>query len=171
MHSTASGQLHALFKEDWEWSLREYPEYATYVGDSRYNDRLTDLSAAAIDRAKAHEREMLVRIQGVERQQLAGQDVISYDLFLLDKQRNVEAQRFPLELMLMTQMDGPQIGFGQLVASMPFDTVDDYDNYVKRLRALPQYLDQAMELMHRGIDAGWTPPGVPRSARPRSTCS
>lgn len=40
--------------EDWEWALREFPESATYLGDNRYNDRLTDPSMPAIERRKAH---------------------------------------------------------------------------------------------------------------------
>ena len=39
----ASKRLHALFAEDWQWFLEQYPEAATLLGDNRYNDRLTDL--------------------------------------------------------------------------------------------------------------------------------
>ncbi len=41
-----AAKLLALFDEEWQWTLREYPEFATGVGDDRYNDKLTDLSAA-----------------------------------------------------------------------------------------------------------------------------
>src|SRR5262245_66446468 len=40
----------ALYGEVWEWSLREFPEIATLVGDPRYRDRLADQSAAAVER-------------------------------------------------------------------------------------------------------------------------
>ncbi|HSC97896.1 MAG TPA: hypothetical protein VLI21_03260, partial [Casimicrobiaceae bacterium] len=43
-------RLHALFDEYWAWTKRESPEFATLLGDDRYNDRLTDLSPAAIAR-------------------------------------------------------------------------------------------------------------------------
>src|SRR2546422_6672705 len=92
--NAAAKKLHELFDEDWQWGLREYPESATLLGDNRYNDRLTDLSPEAIERGKAHEREMLDRIQKIDRSRLSGQDVISYDLFLRDKKLNVEGQRF-----------------------------------------------------------------------------
>src|SRR5918999_6530309 len=81
--NTAAQKLHALFEEDWQWVLRQYPESATWLGDNRYNDRLTDLSPEAIERRKAHEREMLTRIQRIDPKQFSGQDAISYDLFLL----------------------------------------------------------------------------------------
>ncbi len=164
--STNSTELHDLFKEDWEWFLREYPEYATHLGDPRYNGRLTDFSPEAIDRGKAHEREMLGRVQTIDRGRLAGQDVISCDLFLLDKQTNVDSQQFPIELMPVTQMDGPHLSFGHLVASMPFENVGDYENYVERLKGYPHYLKQNIYLMQRGLERGWTPAAVPMRSVP-----
>ena len=43
-----SRKLHALFDARWEVQMRTYPEWATYVGDSRYGDRLYDASPAAV---------------------------------------------------------------------------------------------------------------------------
>src|SRR5512135_3263392 len=40
----ASAQLHALFDEDWSWTLQHDPEFATYYGEHRYDDRLDDHS-------------------------------------------------------------------------------------------------------------------------------
>src|SRR5215217_9015435 len=101
--SDAARKLHDLFKEDWQWALEQFPEGATLLGDNRYNDRLTDLSPEAIERRKAHDREALARIQNINRAELAGQDVISYDLFLLDKKLSLEGSQFPTELMPMDQ--------------------------------------------------------------------
>ena len=41
-----------------KWTLREFPEFATNVGDNHYNDKLTDLSAPAMERRKGHDRAM-----------------------------------------------------------------------------------------------------------------
>jgi hypothetical protein len=43
---TATEQLRSFFAAEWEYQLREHPEYATYVGDAGYNDRLSDQSPA-----------------------------------------------------------------------------------------------------------------------------
>src|SRR5205085_9650275 len=116
----AAKKLRALFDEDWQWGLKQFPESATLLGDNRYNNRLTDYSPEAIARYKAHDREMLDRIQKLDRTRLSGQDVISYDLFLRDKQLNVEGARFPTEFMPIDQMNGVQITFGQLATNTPF---------------------------------------------------
>ena len=47
---TESEKLHNLFNDFWEWGLQEFPTRATYLGDYRYNDQLTDMSLASIQR-------------------------------------------------------------------------------------------------------------------------
>ena len=86
--------LHDLFKEDWEWQLKEFPEMATRQGDNRYNDKLTDISVEAIEKRKTHDQEMLTKIQTIDRSKLIGQDAISFDLFLRDKQIALDGHRF-----------------------------------------------------------------------------
>ncbi len=159
-------KLHALFKEDWERVLEEFPEAATLLGDHRYNNRLTDYSAEAIERRKAHERNMLDRIQKIDRSRLTGQDVISYDLFLRDKQLSVEGQRYPTELMPINQMGGPHLGFTQLATTSPFRSAKDYENYLARLAAFPRQVDQLIALMKRGIETKWIPAAVPLRSVP-----
>lgn len=157
----SSKKLHALFDEDWQWNLEQYPEGATLYGDNRYNDRLTDFSPEAIELRKAHERAMLDRIQKIDRSRLEGQDLISYDLFLLDKKLNVEGQRFPAELMPIDQMNGVHLAFGQLITNTPFRSAKDYENYLARLAAFPKQIDQLIALMKRGIETRWVQPPVP----------
>ncbi|MFY9608325.1 MAG: DUF885 domain-containing protein [Blastocatellia bacterium] len=157
----SSKKLHALFDEDWQWNLEQYPEGATLYGDNRFNDRLTDFSPEAVERRKAHERAMLDRIQKIDRSRLKGQDLISYDLFLLDKKLNVEGQRFPAELMPIDQMNGVHLTFGQLITNTPFRNTKDYENYLARLAAFPKQIDQLIELMKRGIETRWVQPPVP----------
>jgi uncharacterized protein (DUF885 family) len=155
-----------LFDEDWQWSLREFPEAATLIGDNHYNDRLTDYSPDAIAGRKSHEREMLARIKKIDRSKLTSQDVISYDLFLRDKELNVEGSRFPFEYMPIDQMNGVQIIFGQVVGSTPFRNVSDYHNYIARLSAFPKQIEQLIALMKRGIETKWLPPAVPMRSVP-----
>ncbi len=159
--NATSKKLRQLFDQDWQWRLEQYPESATLAGDNRFNHRLTDLSFEATEQRKTHEREMLDRIRKINRAALAGQDRISYDLFLRDKTLAVEGQRFPSELAPINQMQGLQIEFPQLMGAMPLATLKDYENYLARLAAFPRYIDQTIALMKRGVDVKWTPPALP----------
>ena len=166
-------KLHKLFDDEWQWKLREYPEIATRTGDSRYNDKLTDLSAGAMESRKAHARDALKRIREIDRASLTGQDVLSYDMFLRDAQLAEALERFPAgvipiggflapyEWMPVTQMSGVHISISELPRLAPLRSIKDYDNFLARLAAYPRQVDQVIELMKRGMAAGWTPPAVP----------
>ncbi len=164
--ATPTTVLRALLAEDWEFRLREYPEFATFLGDNRYGDRLTDLSREAIARRQAHDRAMLERVKAIRPTGLNPQDALSRELFLWEKTRDTNGQRFPGEVFAIDQLDGLQVGFPQLVAAMPYRNSRDYDAWLARLRGFPRYADQVIALLQNGIDRGWTQPPGPLSSIP-----
>jgi uncharacterized protein (DUF885 family) len=164
---TPAGQARALFDNDWQWRLRHQPEYATTIGDHRYDSLLSDASLAARWEANAHDKRMFEAIRRIDRNQLQGQDRISYDLFVDDKQRRIAvAELCPVDPEPISTQDGIHIRLPQLVAQMPFDTEDDYRNYIDRLAALPEHVDGLIEQMREGMRTGWTEPKATLRALP-----
>ncbi len=157
--SPASRALHALFADEWERGLRESPETASYQGDTRFDDRWSDLSLAAIAARDAGDRAALQRLHAIDRAALSPADQLHYDTFEWQLQRTVERQRFREHLMPVTQQGGPQRAAG-IAEVMPFDTVADYRRYLARMGALPVLVDQSIALMQEGLKAGLVPPRV-----------
>jgi len=165
--ATPQQQLNVLFDSDWQWSMRHAPEAATAVGDNRYNDRLSDVSLAASLAGNAHQEQMLVQAKRIDRSKLSGQDLLSYDLFIYEKQKNIQAAKFyPYNPEPISQLSGVQFEFPQLVAQTPFKTAKDYRNYLGRLRALPKYVDGVIAQLQQGVKAGWVAPKVTMSVVP-----
>jgi len=73
-------QLKTALDEEWEYSLRTHPEFATYVGDSRYNDKLSDLSAEAVARELKHAKEALQRIEAIDTSGFPEQEKLNQQL-------------------------------------------------------------------------------------------
>jgi uncharacterized protein (DUF885 family) len=159
--AAAAKELAKFFDEEWEYGLREYPERATYLGDSRYNDRLTDLSFEAIDRRNKHDKEALARVKRVDRDLLSEDDRLSYDLYVRRLETAIEGQRFATELMPINQQDGLHKDFAILSTVTTLRTVKDYRDYLARLSAFPKQVDQTIALMERGREKGWIHPAVP----------
>ena len=168
---TVPDKARALFAEYYEWQLRERPTYATALGDHRYDDRLPDYSETAITRRKAAVVDFARELTGIDRNALAGQDRISYDVLavlLENEQRSAavfaEPDAVGADLWLsVTQYSGPQIGFPglpQLVRISRFESVPDYENYVKRLSAVPVLLEQLQAGLRRAMARGRLPPRV-----------
>jgi uncharacterized protein (DUF885 family) len=167
----AADQAQALFERDWQWRLKHQPEFATNVGDHRYDALLADTSLAEQTAVIEHARRMLDLARQIDRTQLAGQDRLSWDLFTGDQERILARAAFvAFDPQPVSAQDGLQIRFPQLVAQMPFFTEDDYRNYIARLNALPRHVDGIIEQMREGVRTGWTAPkaimaGLPAQLR------
>jgi len=153
--------LRTLVEEYWQWRLKEFPEQATWLGDHRYDNRLADLSPAAIERRKGEVRRMLARARAIDAARLTGQNALTHALFVWELDLAVAGHRFPSEVMILDQLDGPQLSFAQLSSVTPFRTVADYDAYLARLGAYPRYIEQVTALLRRGIEIGWVQPNGP----------
>jgi len=155
----AARALHALFADEWERMLRESPETASYQGDTRYDDRWSDLSAAAIAATEAGDRAALAKLRRIERHALTPDDRLSYDTFAWQLERRIEGQRFREYLEPINQRTGVQLA-SDIAEIMPFDKAADYRRYLARLAALPRLVDQVIELMRDGLRAGRVTPRV-----------
>lgn len=156
---SAEQQARALFACDWQWRLQNQPELATTVGDYRYDAALSDTSLAASRAATAHDRKMLDQARLIERERLAGQDRLSYDLFVEQKEHSLKAAGFyPYILQPLSAQDGIHLNFPRLVAQMPFATETDYRNYLARIDALPAHIDGLIEQMRESMRSGWVAP-------------
>jgi uncharacterized protein (DUF885 family) len=153
-------RFHALLDAEWEWQMREQPIFATLVGDPRYDDKLEDVSFAAIERRKAHARDLLVRVQKIARARLSAADRLSYDLFLRDAQLDVEGQRFAEELLQLTQLGGVHSLLAELALAIPRRNAQDLDHFLARIDAFPQLVEQHLALLRKGLEQGITPPQV-----------
>ncbi|MDC0713857.1 DUF885 domain-containing protein [Stigmatella sp. ncwal1] len=158
--SAEDARFTALLEEDWERNLREYPTMATYVGDLRYNDRLTDESFEAIARRKQELQALSGRLKTVDRSRLSAAHQLNYDLFLRNVASGLEGQRFPEEYLPISQLGGVHDQMAELAQIAPKRTVKDIQDFVKRLRAVPLMVDQSIALMRKGLEAGVTPPRV-----------
>src|SRR5258707_1167419 len=79
-HAWAAPPVQALFDAHWEEALRLFPEFATFVGDHRYGDRLTDRSTQGIEREESYWRSLQEKVRAVDRGSLSPGDRVSVDL-------------------------------------------------------------------------------------------
>ncbi|TMH12059.1 MAG: DUF885 domain-containing protein [Betaproteobacteria bacterium] len=162
----ANKTLQALFEREFRYELKESPEYATFVGVDDYNDRLSDRSPAAIARRKAHVKALIGELQGFDPRRLNSQDRVSHALMLrnlrLTDAVNALYGALPFNglggWLVVAPIAGPQHSLAALAKASPFRHARDYDNYLKRLAAVPLAFEQLTALMRAGMQSGWMPP-------------
>ncbi|GAB3370491.1 DUF885 domain-containing protein [Massilia agri] len=158
---TASLEARRLFEREWQWQLRRQPEYATAIGEHRYDAILSDTSLEARSAMLEHARQALLDARGIDRSQLAEEEQLSLDLFIAARERQLAAGAFTaFDPQPISAWDGLQLRLPRLVAQMPFMSEADYRNYLGRVDALPAHVDGLIEQMRAGMRAGWTVPKV-----------
>jgi len=77
----SSAMLRQMAHEYYEWEAQEYPVGSSDQGLHTWDDRLTDFSAAAIERRRGHVHELLERVRAMQTDGWAKEDRIDRILF------------------------------------------------------------------------------------------
>ncbi|HXV81550.1 MAG TPA: DUF885 domain-containing protein [Candidatus Binatia bacterium] len=147
----ATKALHDLFAAEWDYQLEQYPTWASRLGDRRWNDRWGDESLDAIDRRNRHYIDVLRQLESIKTEDLSPADRLNYELFQKDYQNEIEEHRYGWHLLPLNQLGGVQTA-DELADALRFETLQDYDDWLARLRALPEYIEQTTALMRAGIE-------------------
>jgi uncharacterized protein (DUF885 family) len=156
--ASRSRQLSHLFDDIWQDKLKHEPEYATYLGDKRYDAELSDLSPRAVNDALARGRGFIERLSAIDTTGLPHQEQLSAELMMRSLIEDQEGARFKEWEMPINQYEGLQLDLPQLAEHTTFDNADDYDNYVARLGKMPLAFTQTMTNMQSGLNDHRTPP-------------
>ena len=155
---TRRAELKRFLNEDWEYSLRTYPELATNVGDNRYNDRLSDYSDKAIADDLEYTRQTLKRFESLDVTGFPEQERLNHALMVRIMRDSLESARFKDWEMPATQFGGIHLQYASLSSDVPFHNVKDYENYLARLHQIPRVLDQTVGHMRDGLHDNRMPP-------------
>lgn len=158
--------LHAIFDREFQNRIDESPEHATFLGIEGHNDRLADRSPAAVARRKAHTRQVIGELERLDPAKLSAQDRLSREMMLDNLRLDAEEDALYGELPFgardsfapVLPTGGPHRLLATLAKAAPFRHVRDYEDYLKRLEAVPRSLAQAMATMRAGMKSGWMPP-------------
>ena len=141
----------AVFEEQYETDLRNFPERATAYGDYRYNDKLAEYSLAAIGERHKTDVAFVARLEAIGTEGFSDQDRLSHDLLLrVLKQRITDFDLKEYE-MPINQQNGVHTGLADLPLSVPFDSVKHYEDYIARLHQIPRVLSQTTEVLRAGL--------------------
>ena len=150
--------LNSLLAEQWEYKLRASPEFASMLGDKRYNDKLSDFSQAAIEADQKADADYLKRFSAIDSTGFSVQEKLNKDLMIQQLKSSVASVRFKDWQMPVLQNSGIHLNTPELVAMLSFVSVKDYDDYVARLNALPKAFDETMIQMQNGVKNKLMPP-------------
>ncbi len=155
---TRSKALSALLAEIWEDTLKHAPEFASSLGDKRYDDQLSDYSVTEVNASLSRGLGFIQRLGAIDTTGLTSQERLSSTLMmrsLIDQQQGAQFKEWQ---MPVNQFNGLHTSLPMLVAQLSFDGVKDYDNYIARLKKIPTAFAQVRTNMELGMEARRVPP-------------
>ncbi len=135
---TDSERFSEIVDLTYEYTMLSFPEFATYLGDPRGQDRWSDQSEAMILQRQKDDKLLLKALDNIKREKLTSSEQVSYDL-LYDRQKlDIEGHQFPNEMMPINQMGGVQQNIARMMAITRPKNADDYANMIARLNKTPR---------------------------------
>jgi uncharacterized protein (DUF885 family) len=153
-----SAELSALFAQIWQDTLKHSPEFASSLGDKRYDDQLTDYSTQEVNASLARGRGYIEKLSLIDTTGLPEQEQLSAELMLRSLIDEQEGAKFKEWEMPVNQFNGFHTDLPQLATHLQFDEAKDYDDYIARLKKVPTAFSQIMTNMELGIEDGRVPP-------------
>jgi uncharacterized protein (DUF885 family) len=141
----------ALFEEQYESDLRNFPERATAYGDYRYNDKLAEYSLDAIAQRHKTDEAFLTQLEAIPSTGFSDQDQLSHDLLVRVLQQRIADFGLKEYEMPINQQNGIHTSLADLPLSVPFDSVKHYEDYIARLHQIPRALSQTAEVLRAGM--------------------
>ena len=141
-----------------EEKLKLFPMEATFSGDNRYNDYLpNNLSQEFRDQLSDYYSSYKAALENYTKDSLSESQQLSYDVLKWECQINLDDLKYPMYLMPINQMWTLNLVFGQFASgssAQPFNTVEDYTNWLKRVDDYIAWGDTAVANMKKGIEQG-----------------
>ena len=163
-HKKDQNKISQVFDSYWEEHSRLFPLDATQQGDNRYNDLLPNDQTAEYRKVlRDYYNDYLNRLSKFDRKSLSDSDRVSYDIFKYEMEMQLEGLTTDMYQIPFQQFWGLPLTMAQLGAGeqfQPFKTVQDYENWIKRVEGFSRWTDSAIENFRAGMKSGVVLPKI-----------
>ncbi|MBY6094727.1 DUF885 domain-containing protein [Ferrimonas balearica] len=157
-------QYHALAEQYFQDLIALNPVMATYVGVHRYNNLLANnLSDEYLKSRHELNTRYLKQLMKLDWDQLDDADRLSAQVLKYELETALVAETFPSRFLPMNQFYSRVISFVQLgsgESAQPFNTVEDYDNFIGRINDFSGWVDSAIARMEEGSESNVVLPRI-----------
>lgn len=161
----AGAVVRELSAKWWEMLMERSPEWATAVGDHRYDDRLSARGPAARAawraRLSAFHDEVEARARSIDRAALKDSSAVTLELLRREVREALVGEDLGFATFEVDQMGGPQASLPYFFSvEHPMETRADVENLLARYHAVPAHLDGLTADLEEGLAGDRTAPRV-----------
>jgi uncharacterized protein (DUF885 family) len=159
-----SQRLSQILENYFEEYLQLFPMFATSIGDHRFDDQY---EIPISEENRGRQGALYLKYQGqlatIKRGWLERYDRLSFDVFHHTLTGKLAGLKFSQHLQPVRQLGSAPIEFPVTASGAgvhPFKTVQDYENFLKRIQGFQAWVETALANMRKGIDLGIVQPRV-----------
>lgn len=152
--ASPSTDLAKLAEEYWQGSLEAYPTMATSLGDTRYDDRLADISPKGITKEKRRVHGVLDRARAIPEAGLTPADRLTRTALITELENQLAYTTCAFHEWVVDPMGGPQTELMSLPDYTIIETPKDAAKFVRRMQASGRHIDDHVANLQRGLDQG-----------------
>ncbi len=153
-----SAEFATVLDNYYEDGLKLNPLQATMAGDHRYDDSFPNmLSDVYKGESKAYYEGYKEKLSQFPDESLTESEQMSKAILLWECNINLDEFNFNADLTPIDQMWSPNLFVGQLASgssAQPFNTVEDYENWMKRVDGYLEWLSSTETKMKEGMEKG-----------------
>lgn len=160
--SEADRRLQALYEADWQWQLKEYDRIEEADGSTSAGASLPSVTPEAQQRRADHASEMLAAVNAIPLDSLSEKEKVNAAVFRTLQEEAVGDATFREWEM---PFDSDSSFWSYLNARSGFDTAEEYERYIARMRDIPRYFDEQIANSRAGLERGFSVPRVTLEGR------
>ncbi|MCF1426473.1 MAG: DUF885 domain-containing protein [Shewanella sp.] len=146
-----------IITKDWQLKLDRNPLLAASKGENSAAGKLTDMSPQALEQQYQAEIALLAQLRALNPDKLTKAERINALILEYQLANSTDLYRFKDHYIPISS----ESGFHAYITSISqgrFNRVEDYDNYLTKLSALPTYFAQQTHWLKLGLAQDITPP-------------
>jgi len=157
---TPKAELAQLISQDWAFRMQEYPAFAASLGYESDRTKFAEVSVAAHERRADFWRGILKKLEEIDHKSLDSEAQVNYDMFKFMLEDDVAQVEYQSYLIPWDSDSGFHSTFAFSANDFPLNSVENYEQYIGRLRGFKKYVDDHIALMRLGIKKGMTLPKI-----------
>jgi uncharacterized protein (DUF885 family) len=155
-----SDDLKTVIADHWSWWLSVNPVVATTLGVHDFDDRIGEISLAAMDRDAAKAKGFADRLRAIPDTGLSLEDRTNKGVLLRLLTEQINGNSFGQRMMLFSTYDGWHQSFASMADNLPFRKRSDYESYLTRLSLYPKLNGEAIAISRLAVAKGYVQPCV-----------
>lgn len=163
--NAATRQLRALYEAEWAWRQAQFAQVRDDDGQWQAGDHLPSVTPEAWARRAAYWADVLQKLETIPEAGLSREERINAAVFRTSLAADLNNVRYRT---YEAPFNSDSFFWGYLNPRQPYQSAEDYQRLLGRMRDIPRYFDEQIANMRAGLARGYSVPRVGITGRDKT---